>query len=95
MKVPFHESDRLLFIKKPNGLFGSLNRSIRTGLVSVLAFGFVCSVLVGYSHLLYQKGIRDGARQALDTRTPSEQLEMACAGLWVGKQNQKYFNKTY
>lgn len=32
-----------------------------------------------------------GQQAAIDPRNPSEQLEMACVGLWVGEQNTKYW----
>lgn len=39
----------------------------------------------------YKAGYAAGKREALKTSPPSEDLEMACAGLWVGEQNRKYF----
>ena len=41
----------------------------------------------------YQSGYAEGLRVALKTNPPSQELEMVCAGLWVGEQNRKYFNK--
>lgn len=41
----------------------------------------------------YQAGYAEGLRVALKTNPPSQELEMVCAGLWVGEQNRKYFNK--
>ena len=41
----------------------------------------------------YQRGFAEGRGIALKTNPPSEELEMVCAGLWVGKQNQKMWNK--
>ena len=41
----------------------------------------------------YQAGYADGVKEALKTNPPSQELEMTCAGLWVGEQNRKYFNK--
>lgn len=38
----------------------------------------------------YAAGYRAGAASALDTNPPSEELEMVCAGLWVGQQNKKW-----
>ena len=38
-------------------------------------------------------GYKDGFNTALKTNPPSEELEMVCAGLWVGEQNKKYFEK--
>jgi hypothetical protein len=39
------------------------------------------------------EGFKLGMHYALKSDPPSEQLEMTCAGLWVGKQNQKMWNK--
>lgn len=45
----------------------------------------------------YAQGATDGRasalRDAYNTKEPTEQLEMACLGLWVGEQNRKYFEK--
>ena len=41
----------------------------------------------------YQAGYAAGLKQALKTNPPSNELEMVCAGLWVGEQNRKYFEK--
>ncbi len=41
----------------------------------------------------YQAGYAEGMRVALKTNPPSEELEMVCAGLWVGEQNKKTWNK--
>jgi hypothetical protein len=41
----------------------------------------------------YQLGYQEGVKTALKTNPPSEELELACAGLWVGEQNKKWFNK--
>ena len=37
----------------------------------------------------YAKGFMEGRRTALDTRNPSEALEVACMSLWVGEQNKR------
>jgi len=58
--------------------------------------------LIGLSYLLveraferqYQAGLREGRATALKTNPPSEELELACAGLWIGEQNKKYWKKT-
>jgi len=58
--------------------------------------------LVGALYLLaqsalereYKTGLREGRAMALKTNPPSEELEMACAGLWIGEQNKKYWKKT-
>jgi hypothetical protein len=41
----------------------------------------------------YNRGFAEGRGMALKTNPPSEELEMTCAGLWVGEQNKKYWNK--
>ena len=41
----------------------------------------------------HAEGFRVGMNYALKSDPPSEQLEMVCAGLWVGEQNKKYFEK--
>lgn len=41
----------------------------------------------------YRAGYAEGMRVALKTNPPSEELEMVCAGLWVGDQNKRYFKK--
>ena len=38
-------------------------------------------------------GIKQGKREALNLNPVSEDLEMICAGLWVGEQNKKYKDK--
>ena len=41
----------------------------------------------------YQAGYAEGMRVALKTNPPSEELEMVCAGLWIGNQNKKAWEK--
>ena len=41
----------------------------------------------------YNRGFAEGRGMALKTNPPSEELEMVCAGLWVGKQNDKAWKK--
>lgn len=38
--------------------------------------------------LAYEDGKKVGKKLALDTRRPSDELELACAALWVGEQNR-------
>ena len=38
-------------------------------------------------------GIKQGKRDALRTNPVSEELEMTCAGLWVGELNKKAAEK--
>ena len=39
-------------------------------------------------------GEKRGMAQALKTDPVSEQLEMVCAGLWVGEQNRKHAERS-
>ena len=41
----------------------------------------------------YQAGFREGKTTALKTNPPSEDLEVVCAGLWVGEQNKKFMER--
>lgn len=93
MKAPFNESSRLIFIKS-RGVF---NDSFVYYLGITIACICFCLVMVSaaamYASVRYEKGLADGARKALDTSKPSEELELACAGLWVGEQNRKHYQK--
>lgn len=42
----------------------------------------------------YNAGVREGRAMALKTNPPSEELEIVCAGLWVGEQNKKFMERT-
>lgn len=39
------------------------------------------------------EGHQQAWSEAYKTNPPSERLEVACLGLWVGEQNKKYFKK--
>ena len=41
----------------------------------------------------YQRGFAEATKSILKTNPPSEELELVCAGLWIGEQNRKYFEK--
>lgn len=41
----------------------------------------------------YKAGYAEGLRVGLKTNPPSEELELVCAGLWVGEQNKKMWKK--
>lgn len=41
----------------------------------------------------YARGLMEGRRTALHTSPVSEELELVCAGLWVGEQAKKAQNK--
>ena len=61
----------------------------------------VSAALIGCLYLLaqsalereYQIGLREGRGMALKTNPPSEELELVCAGLWVGEQNKRQYSK--
>jgi hypothetical protein len=48
--------------------------------------------------LTFAVGMSEGRKSAYavayKTNPPSQELEMICAGLWVGEQNKKYWEKT-
>lgn len=56
---------------------------------------FFC--ICGTVYLLMQERLKSeylrGKAEALKTNPVSEDLEMVCAGLWVGQQNRKYWEK--
>lgn len=66
-----------------------------------MKFILVCLIL-GCAYLLlnsaferqYNAGVREGRAMALKTNPPSEELEIVCAGLWVGEQNKKFMERT-
>ena len=41
----------------------------------------------------YNRGFAEGRGMALKTNPPSEELELVCAGLWIGEQNKKQWKK--
>ena len=49
-------------------------------------------ISVAYMHG-YTEGHEKAKKTALSTNPVSEELEMVCAGLWIGEQNKKYWNK--
>lgn len=90
MREQFNESNRLLFVKGSNRISRYLFDN-RRNIVSYVFFIIgLAIVFFGVSVHSYQKGFDAGTKIAIDPRHPSEALELACVGLWVGKQNQKY-----
>jgi len=51
--------------------------------LSLVFVGF----FAGYAHGTYV-GLDLGKKAAINPRDPSEQLEIACAGMWIGEQNK-------
>ena len=63
---------------------------------SFLVFCIVSFVgVLGYHRIQqsHAEGFRLGMQYALKSNPPSEELEMVCAGLWVGEQNKKAWSK--
>lgn len=90
MKVPLHESNRLIFVKSRGVFSDRLAYYLGIGIACIALCLILVSAGVVYADMRYQEGVADGAKKALDVHRPSEALEVACAGLWVGQQNQKY-----
>jgi hypothetical protein len=65
--------------------------------MKILLFGTIIAVawlLVDYRiDKAHAEGFRVGMNYALKSNPPSEELEMVCAGLWVGEQNKKQYQK--
>jgi len=62
--------------------------------ILILLIGIVAYLLVGNQFDdKYQAGYAAGVKEALKTNPPSNELEMTCAGLWVGEQSKKYFGQ--
>lgn len=90
MKVPLHESNRLIFAKSNSVFSDRIVYGFGVALALISVFVVLASVVIVYATLRYEEGLADGAKKALDVHKPTEALEIACAGLWVGQQNQKY-----
>lgn len=97
MKAQFDESNRLIFYKKWDSFFSNIGDRLRVFFLLCLSNLIVLSICIWgsnlYSDIRYQDGVEHGFKKALDTRQPSEALEIACAGLWVGEQNKRYWQK--
>ena len=66
--------------------------------VQVVVQGFLIgaalavALMVGAS-IGQKTGYKEGWKDALRTNPVSEELDLVCAGLWLGEQNKKYFEK--
>lgn len=60
------------------------------GLIMFVFGGTMLAVYERSYYLGSLDGYAAGYKAALNTREPSDELEMACAGLWVGEQHKKY-----
>ncbi len=56
-------------------------------------FGITLILMDGRADRAYADGFRQGIKNSLNTNPPSEELELTCAGLWIGEQNKKQFRK--
>ena len=45
------------------------------------------------NHMGIAEGRSIATKEILKTNPPSQELEMVCAGLWIGEQNKKYWEK--
>ena len=50
-------------------------------------------ILMGVLMWGIDHGTKQGRKDALRTNPPSDELEMTCAGLWIGEQNKKAWEK--
>jgi hypothetical protein len=74
-----------------------LKHVVVAGLI-VFLFGGTVLAVYDRAHYLgnldgYAVGYAVGYKAALNTREPSDELEMACAGLWMGEQHKKYVER--
>ena len=62
----------------------------------ILIAGIAISVML-LSHYRfeseYQRGFSDALKSAYKTNPPNEELELTCAGLWIGDQAKKQWRK--
>lgn len=97
MREPINESNRLLFKQSRNPWLGNHSRIIGfVCCVCLLAFGawyYIDNLSVLRYQAGYEAGVREGKRTAINPKNPSEELEIACAALWVGEQTKKYHFK--
>ena len=55
---------------------------------TLMAVMLLITLLIGLHY-----GEKQGMKKALSINPVSEELEMTCAGLWVGEQNKKAWKK--
>lgn len=41
----------------------------------------------------YANGVEEGRKNALKINPPSDELELACAALWVSEQSKRWYEK--
>ena len=62
-------------------------------LLAICIIGTVWMLIDRRLDSAYQRGYADATQKLLHVTPPSEELEIVCAGLWMGEQNKKYWNK--
>lgn len=67
-----------------------LKHVVVAGLIMLVFGGTILAVYDRAHYLGSLDGYAVGYKAALNTREPSDELEMACAGLWIGEQHKKY-----
>ena len=75
-----------------------MNKFDVMGIVGFVVFCLVTAVILHNSfEIRIQKqadaAYKQGYKDALYKRPVSHDLEMVCAGLWIGEQNKKYIEK--
>ena len=94
-KEEFHESNRLLFTTSNKYTFGRYQFLVASVCCVILLFTGVHYYFSNVSVLHYQAafnaGFEKGKEHALNTRDPTQELEIACATLWFTEQNKKYY----
>ncbi len=62
----------------------------KTTLAVVIALSISMPLFLVGKKIGIAEGRSMGAKEALKTNPVSEELELVCAGLWIGEQNRKY-----
>jgi hypothetical protein len=70
-----------------------LKHVVVAGLIMLVFGGTVLAVYDRAHYLGSLDGYAVGYKAALNIREPSDELEMACAGLWMGEQHKKYVER--
>jgi hypothetical protein len=69
----------------------NITQHIVVALLIVGVFGGTMLAVYERAHYIGSlDGYATGYKAALNTREPSDELEIACAGLWIGEQHKKY-----
>jgi hypothetical protein len=64
---------------------------VRTAII--VAVGFTLNAMFVVYQAGLDQGRKAGMKSALNTNPVSEELELVCAGLWIGEQNKQAFIK--